>query len=54
MLEVHGAAWPAMFASWMKAAQKDPRSNAFSLFMFTDTQRLLTDVKGLAVPGNGQ
>ena len=54
MLEVHGAAWPAMFGSWMKAVQEDPKSNAFSLFMFTETQRVLSDVKGLAVPGIGK
>ena len=52
MLTLHTANWEETFMSWMQHLLDDTKSNAFSLFMFSETQRVLPGVRRLEVPGS--
>ena len=55
MLEVHGKKWGETFAAWMQNIihESETKTNAFSVFMHTETNRVLRDryKNALVVPG---
>ena len=55
MLEAHGDEWPSLLPTWMNKVLEDMAqeggSNAFSLFVHSETQRCLRDIPALQVPG---
>ena len=51
MLTEHGADWPEVFATWMQNVLNVNRSNAFSIFVYTETCREFEGAAALHVPG---
>ena len=51
MVTEHGADWPELFATWMQEVLTDPRSNAFSIFVYDETCRVFQGAAALQVPG---
>ena len=51
MVAEHGANWHELFATWMQGVLEDERSNAFSIFVHTETCRVLQGTAALQVPG---
>ena len=51
MVTEHGADWPEQFATWMQQVLTDPRSNAFSIFVYNETCRVFKGAAALQVPG---
>jgi hypothetical protein len=52
MVADHGANWAATFSGWVQGVLNDTRSNAFSVFMYTETSRVFSDSSALHVPGS--
>ena len=52
MVHEYGAAWADTFAGWIQEVLDDDRSNAFSLFVHSETKRVFKDLVALHVPGN--
>ena len=52
MVAEHKAQWAETFAHWMQGIVNSTEGNAFSIFMHSETNRVLRDTKALAVPGN--
>ena len=52
MVAEHKAQWAETFAQWMQGIVNSTEGNAFSIFMHSETNRVLRDTKALAVPGN--
>ena len=52
MVAEHKAQWAETFAHWMQGIVNSTEGNAFSIFMHSETNRVLRDKKALAVPGN--
>ena len=52
MVSEYGAAWAETFAGWIQEVLDDDRSNAFSLFVHSETKREFKDLVALHVPGN--
>jgi hypothetical protein len=50
MLKQHKKHWPEVFAGWMKALLISEKSNAVSLFVHNETQRVFGGVAALQVP----
>ena len=51
MLTEHKADWPELFATWMQEVLNDNRSNAFSIFVHTETCRVFGGAAALQIPG---
>ena len=51
MVNQHGKNWAALFARWMQEVLDDNRSNAFSLFVHNETNRVFHGIVALQVPG---
>ena len=55
MLNEHKENWPKIFAGWMKTLcdqLEDRSSNAFSVFVHSETTRVFNETAALQVPGN--
>ena len=52
MLAEHGGEWARVFAGWMENVLEDDRSNAFSLFVYSETLRVFKDSAALHLPGH--
>ena len=53
MLEEHGENWPAVFAGWVQRVLDESEggaSNAFSIFVHSETRRCFEDQLALRVP----
>ena len=51
MVAEHKQNWPEVFAGWMQHVMNDDRSNAFSVFVRDETQRVFSQEHALHVPG---
>jgi len=51
MVEEHGKEWAAAFSSWIQCVLDDKRSNAFSMFVHSETRRVFQGMTALHVPG---
>ena len=51
MVSEHGAEWAETFSGWIQQVLDDQRSNAFSLFVHSETKRLFHGAVALHVPG---
>ena len=51
MVTEQGADWLELFATWMQNVLNDERSNAFSIFVYTETCRVFEGAAALQVPG---
>ena len=52
MVRQHGAKWASIFSGWMQNVLNDDKSNAFSLFVHSETCRVFHDAAALHVPGS--
>ena len=52
MVNEHGAAWAETFVGWIQEVLDDDSSNAFSLFVHSETKRLFNGAVALHVPGH--
>ena len=52
MVAEHGATWAVVFSEWMHSVLDDERSNAFSLFVHSETCRVFHATAALHVPGS--
>ena len=52
MIQEHNDNWGEKFAGWMQTIVNSTASNAFSVFMHSETNRVLRDKQALAVPGS--
>jgi len=51
MVTQHGANWAALFSAWVQNVLEDKRSNAFSVFVHSETCRVFHGTAALHVPG---
>jgi hypothetical protein len=51
MVTAHGKEWAKLFSAWVQGVLNDERSNAFSLFVFNESQRVFNGTSALHVPG---
>ena len=51
MVHEHKGNWGSVFAGWVQTVLNDNRSNAFSLFVYNETCRVLNATVALHVPG---
>ena len=51
MVTEHGASWASVFAGWVQTVLDDPRSTAFSVFVYKETCRVFHATAALQVPG---
>ena len=51
MVDEYKDNWGSTFASWMQRVVDDDRSNAFSVFVYNETARVLHGTMALYVPG---
>lgn len=51
MIAEHEQKWAALFSAWVQSVLNDERSNAFSLFVYNETRRVLSGTSALHVPG---
>ena len=52
MVTQHGANWASLFAGWVQKVLDDEGSNAFSLFVYSETCRVFHGTAALHVPGS--
>ena len=51
MVKQHGADWAKVFSQWIQGVLDDERSNAFSIFVYSETCRVFKGTAALQVPG---
>ena len=51
MVADHKKQWPEVFAGWMQHVLNDVRSNAFSLFVRAETERVFSEEMAVHLPG---
>jgi hypothetical protein len=52
MVSEHKANWANIFGGWAQGVLNDERSNAFSLFVHSETLRVFPGMAALQVPGS--
>ena len=52
MVTQHGVSWASIFAGWVQNVLDDERSNAFSLFVYSESCRVFHGSAALHVPGS--
>ena len=52
MVTQHGVNWASIFAGWVQSVLDDERSNAFSLFVYSESCRVFHGTAALHVPGS--
>lgn len=52
MVTQHGVNWASIFAGWVQNVLDDERSNAFSLFVYSESCRVFHGTAALHVPGS--
>ena len=51
MVKEHGADWAQVFSEWIQGVLDDERSNAFSIFVYSETCRVFKGAAALHNPG---
>ena len=51
MVAEHRDTWADVFSGWMRSVLNDDHSNAFSVFVYNETRRVLGSSAALQVPG---
>ena len=52
MVAEHKEKWAETFSAWTQGVPEDERSNAFSVFVHSETLRIFPGIAALQVPGS--